>query len=193
MTRLLLILFLLIATAGCDISLDLGGPDISGRRYNTETPVANLPISLRQRNWLSPSGQGSCTHATIVSALRWQCRPHSADNWRATHSGGETPQSLGAQLDAEGIRYTETLNKTDVAFLEQATLTRRGCLVTVMGGRHAVFLAGLDDQFAYLIDNNAPDELQIVERQTFIAEWQNSFSWGLCLLYSPASPLPEPS
>ncbi|WP_254509866.1 hypothetical protein [Anatilimnocola floriformis] len=189
MKQLLLILILLFATAGCDINLDVSGPAIHGRSYITE-PVCNLPVTLRQTNWLSPSREGSCTHATVTTALRWQNRPHTANEYAATHSGGETPQSLAAQLNAAGIRYVDSVGQNDVAFLEWAIATRRGCLVTVMGGRHAVFLADLTPTHACLIDNNAPQVPQWIERDAFLSEWQQSHSWALAVLYSPVPELP---
>jgi hypothetical protein len=187
--QLMLILILLFATAGCDIQLDLSGPINSGRSYTTE-PVCNLPVALRQSNWLSPSREGSCTHATVTTALRWQNRPHTANEYAATHSGGETPQSLAAALDAAGIRFTETVGQNDVAFLEWAIATRRGCLVTVMGGRHAVFLADLTPTHACLIDNNNPQVVEWIDRDAFLSEWRNSNSWALAVLYSPVPELP---
>lgn len=183
-----LLLILCLFCAGCS-DFDVSGPHTSGRSYHTERPVCNLPLSLRQHNWLSPNREGSCTHATVTTALRWSNRPETADWWRTHHSGGEFPESLAAKLDAAGIRYAMTVNANDVAFLEYAIESRRGCLVTIMGGRHAVFLADLTDTEAAIIDNNSPDVIQWWDRATFLTEWQNSNSWAIAVLYSPVPSL----
>lgn len=183
--RNLLFVLCLLATAGCDgIAIDLAGPQILGSRIK-ESPVVNLPVALRQRNWLSPALEGSCTHATTVMLFRWQNMPNTAEWWRQNHSGGETPQSLCADLDAAGIRYVMTVNERDVAFLEWAVKNRRGCGVTVMGGRHFVLLADITDTQVAVIDNNDPENVIWHDRETFLTEWFNSNSWALVPVYSP--------
>lgn len=184
-----LLIVLCLFFAGCDVAIDVSGPAFEVARTK-EIPVANLPASLRIDNWLSPSREGSCTHATLAMALRWQNRPHTADWWKAHHSGGETPQSLSAKLESAGIRFATTAGENDVTFLEWAIATRRGCGVTVLGGRHMVLLVHLDDEHAGIIDANAPQSVQWTSREAFLAEWRNSNSWAIVPVYSPAPGLP---
>lgn len=191
-----LVLLCLLAT-GCsvnDLNLDLnnlwGQPHGIKRNFHDpakkQYPQCNLPRSMRQCNWVGPLGEGSCVHASWVMALRLQNRPKTADWWRAHHSDGEWAEDLAAKLDRAGIRYAYTSKKNDVAFLDKALKTHRACGVTVMGGRHMILLIHLDDKWAGLIDNNAPEVIKWVPRKTFLAEWKNSSSWAVVPLYTPA-------
>jgi len=162
-----------------------------------ERPIVNLPPELREENWLGPGGEGSCVHATMVMLLRWQQQERLADHWRATYADGEyadrtwnRQHNLADRLDRENVRYAYTI-QGDVAFLEWAIRTRRGCGVTVLGGRHMVALVHLDDQWAGLLDNNAPEKIIWVRRGKFIAEWKNSNGWAVSPVYTPAPPMPE--
>ncbi len=66
----------LVLMTGCDVVVHLGEPDM-GRTpaAKIEYPTVNLPISLRQSNWLGNKNEGSCVHATMISLLRWQGPP----------------------------------------------------------------------------------------------------------------------
>jgi hypothetical protein len=148
-----------------------------------EVPTVNLPVELREANWSAWVGgreEGSCVHATMVMALRWQQEYQKADAWRQRHSGGEYADdswnegsNLARKFNAEGIRYAYTV-EGDEKFLEWAVATRRGAGVTVMGGRHMVLLVHLDEEKAGLLDNNDIKRIIWVDRNRFIAEWQNS-------------------
>jgi len=176
-------LFLLILVlAGCE--------GIRPQQVSFERPVVNVPRECRQSNWLGSLGQGSCVHATMISLLRWQGRYDTAAQWKNKYGNGESPEGLVAKFEANGTRFAET-TLGDVAFLEWAVRTRRGCGVTVMGGKHMVALVHLDNQFAILLDNNRVDRFIVVPRETFLAEWKNSYGWAITILYAPAAPLPQ--
>lgn len=183
MKRLLLIVALMLCATGCEVAIQYDGTPSQPTHH-----VCDVPVALRQANWVSRTGSGSCAHATMVTALRRQDRPKSADWWRQTHAGGATPESMMRDLDAAGFRYVVTVNQNDVSFLEWAIRTHRGCGVTIMGGRHMVFLCDLTPTQAGLIDNNHPEQIQWVEREAFLTEWRNSYSWAIVPVYSP---LPE--
>ena len=162
-----------------------------------ERPVVNLPTELREENWLGPRGEGSCVHATMVMLLRWQQETSLAAHWRRTYGDGEYADStwseqhnLANRLDQENVRYAYTIDG-DVDFLEWALKTRRGCGVTVLGGRHMVALVHFDGQWAGLLDNNAPEKIVWVSRGKFLAEWKNSNGWAVTPVYTPAPPMPE--
>jgi hypothetical protein len=180
MKRVFLILVLL-ATIGCE----------APRRVSTtpkkEYPTVNLPLALRQSNW---GGGGSCTWATMVSLLRWQGCYRAADWVRWNYGGGEWPDDMAAKLDAGHIRYAYVANG-DVKFLEWACRTRRGCGITVMGGKHMVALVHLDNKWAGLLDNNDVERFIWVPRETLIAEWKASLGWAVTPIYTPAAPLPQ--
>ena len=158
---------------------------IQANAPNDERPTVNLPLKLRQSNW----GGGSCVHANMVSLFRWQGRYNTANYWRSRYSGGEYPGELARKLNANDIRYAYVTNG-DVAFLEWACSTRRGCGITVQGGKHMVTLVHLDDEWAAILDNNSVSKFQWIPRETLIAEWKASKGWAVTVIYTPAAPLP---
>ncbi len=190
MKRLLAVAFLSLVMTGCGVEVRFDRPD-EGRTpvVKIEYPTVNLPVSLRQTNWLGSKDEGSCVHATMISLLRWQGRSATADYWRRNYGNGEWPEDLAAKFDQEGVRYAYTTDG-DVKFLEWACSTRRGCGVTVMGGKHMVALVHFDEKWAGILDNNDTDKITWVPRDTFVAEWQNSNGWAVTPVYNPAPPLP---
>jgi len=185
MIRVFLTLALLLSVAGCETA-PFTGPVTAAK----ERPTVNVPLALRQSNWIGNQGEGSCVHATMISLLRWQYRLNTADYWRRTYGDGEYPEGLANKLDNEGIRYAYVTNG-DVRFLEWAVRTRRGCGITVMGGAHFVALVHLDDNWAAILDNNNVSKFKWVPRATLIAEWKASHGWAVTPIYTPAAPLPQ--
>jgi hypothetical protein len=187
MKRLLIVL--LLATTGCGIHIDYTPSNGQGSGRG-EVPVVNIPFNLRQRNWARNPRDGSCTHATMVSLFRWQGHPKMAAWWRRHHIGGTWPELLATQLDQAGVRWAGTWDQKDVAFLEWAIKTHRGCGVAISGCHHMVALVHLDNNWAGLLDNNDITRIYWVPRETFLAEWFNSRSWALTPVYTPSPPLP---
>ena len=176
---------LIIAMAGC-------APSYSRKTYTTpaaEIPRVNVPASMRQQNWIGNQGYGSCTHASLITLLRWNGRDRLANAWKRTHGNGEGPYSLARQLDYGGVRYAYVTNGS-VQFLEWAISTRRGCNITVKGGRHMVTLVHLDETHAAVLDNNKPGSFIWMPRNTLISEWKSSMGWAIAPVYVPAAPLP---
>lgn len=200
---------ILLFAVGCDVE--------QVRRVsspNTERPIVNVPRALRQKNWavkfdwvrnehgrLVLTPDGSCTHATMVSLFRWQGQPKMADWWRRYHAGAEThatgpnaaapDSSLAKKLTAAGVRFAETGCRDDVAFLEWACRTRRGCGVAIDEGNHMVALVHLDSRWAAILDNNDTGHFIWVPREEFLTEWKKSGSWAITPVYTPAPPLPH--
>lgn len=185
MNRISLTLALLLSVAGCETA-PIIGPVTAAK----ERPTVNVPLALRQSNWIGNQGEGSCVHATMISLLRWQGRLNKADYWRQTYGNGEWPDDLAAKFDRENVRYAYTTDG-DVRFLEWACRTRRGCGITVMGGAHMVALVHLDAQWAAILDNNSVSKFKWVPRATLIAEWKASHGWAVAPIYTPAAPLPQ--
>lgn len=182
--------FIIAVMAGiilCIVTASVPGP--LGSYDNWERPQVNVPLPLRQSNWLGRRGQGSCAHASIVTALRWQGQYSMADWWRRTHGNGAGYESLDRDLTAAGIRYAATCDENDITFLEWAVETRRGCLVAINGYTHAVFLAHIDDEQVGLIDNNQVSRVVWVDRETFLRDWSESRSLAVAVVYTPAPPL----
>lgn len=203
MKRILACFLLLFTFAGCGqldsfwpvidadfgINIDPVGPYNRNQVVVDERPVVNVPMALRQSNWLGRRGQGSCTWATAISLLRWQGRYRTADWIRKNYGDGEMPDSYTRQLDDAGIRYAQVING-DVNFLEWACKTRRGCGITVRGGRHMVSLVHLDKEWAGILDNNSVEKIIWVPRASLIAEWKASYGWAVVPVYTPSAPMP---
>lgn len=184
MKEMLCALALLVACVGCEPHYRANTPK------KQERPTVNVPVALRQSNWIGSQGEGSCVHATMISLLRWQGRLNKADRWRQTYGNGEWPDDLAAKCDGEKVRFAYTTDG-DVKFLEWACRTRRGCGITVMGGAHMVALVHLDAQWAAILDNNSVSKFRWVPRATLIAEWKASHGWAVTPIYTPAAPLPQ--
>jgi len=205
MRKLFAAVLLLALTVGCDESLTIDFGDIANvpminhpvnhpvnvyPPLTEEYPTISIEQVFREKNWLGPQGEGSCVHASMVMLFRWQEKYDLADRWRRTYSDGEWATNLAARFDAEGVRYAYTSQENDVSFLEWAVSTRRGCGVTIKGGVHMVILVHLDGERAGILNNNSPDEIKWVPRESFISEWKNSNSWAVTPVYSPPPPLP---
>jgi hypothetical protein len=152
-------------------------------------PTVDIPLAARQTNWIGEDNTGSCVHASMVSLLRWQGRPNTANRWMATYGGGENPDRLKQRFDREGVRFAQTL-EGDETFLAWAIRTRRGCGVTVHEGTHMVDLIDLTDEEAVLLDNNNVGRLIRMPRDEFLAEWHASHGWAVAPVYTPAAPSP---
>ena len=173
------LLVLLLAFVGCT------------RVIEVERPTTNLPISLRQENWIGSAGQGSCVFATCVSLLRWEGQYDLADKIRNECGNGAGPDTLDNVLDQYGIQYAEEL-QGDVRFLEWTVATRRGAGVIVDGGKHCVALVYLDAEWAVILDNNQTDSYIWVARDKFLKEWREAGGWAFAFIQgSPAAPLPQ--
>lgn len=201
MRRFFAILILLMLI-GCDgVTIDTGNwnlPPIVTHQipqypiFQREYPTISIEQIFREKNWIGPGGEGSCVHASMAMLFRWQGRPDLGDLWRQTYSDGEGTLGTGlaAKFDKEGVRYAYTTGEKDLSFLEWAVATRRGCGITVKGGAHMVLLIHLDEKRAGILDNNFPEEIKWVDRETLLAEWYNSQSWAVTPVYTPPPPLP---
>ena len=178
-------LTLVMLVAGCEAPQSVT-PRLMPKQ---ERPTVNLPLVLRQSNWVGPGRQGSCVWATTISLLRWQGQYQTADWIRKNYGDGAWPGDTAAKLDRLGVRFAYVTNG-DVKFLEWACRTRRGAGVTVRGGAHMVCLVHLDEKYAAILDNNSVSQFLWVPRETFIAEWKASHGWAITPVYAPCPPLP---
>lgn len=148
-------------------------------------PAVAIPPEWRMRNWSDRAGAGSCVHACLISLFRWQGQPELAERWRARYAGGEYPERLAERLEREGVRWAATTGAGDVAFLEWACNTRRGCGVTVQGGAHMVCLVHLDAKRAGILDPNQPGRILWRSRESFLREWlATSQRWAVTPVYA---------
>lgn len=160
--------------------------------FAQEVPVVNLPDNLRQKNWC-----GNCVHCSLVNLLRWQGAYEWADWWVENRGpdGGESPQSMTRKMNEAGLRFAQTVNG-DVSFLHAAIATRRGAAVAVQNGwlygyrgriAHMFNLVHLDDKVAGIVDNNFGNRLIFVDREAFLADWEQ-FGWAFTPLMGPPAP-----
>ena len=184
MYKAILAALLFVSVVGCEPL------QLTPVRIVKEYPTVNVPLALRQSNWLGNQLQGSCVHASMISLLRWQGRFNTANYWKRTYGNGEWPETMAAKFDKENIRYAYVTNG-DVKFLEWACRTRRGAGITVKGGAHMVSLVHFDAKWAGILDNNSVTKIRWIPRETLIAEWVASNGWAITPIYTPAAPLPQ--
>lgn len=154
----------------------------------SEVPVMNLPLSARQKNWISRGGSGSCVVASSVMLLRWQGLDDMATLFRNSYSGGQSSSSINAKFQANNLRFAYTTSG-DVKFLEWCCRTRRGAGIGYYPS-HCINLADLSDTTAYLMDCNRIGHYIEVPREQFVREWRTRYGgWAFGLVYSPAAPL----
>lgn len=161
-----------------------------------DRPVVNLPVSLRQKNWTSQNGEGSCVIASTVSMTRWQHQYELAQWLRRTQSGGQTASSIQRILTQAQVPFTCTLN-ADPNFLEWATRTRRGAIIWYFP-QHCVTFCGFGTdnggrQVAWILDNNRTDKFIPIPKADFLRKWGDYGGFALTTLYEPSPPLPWPA
>lgn len=162
--------------------------------------VLDLPPEMRTKNYAG----GSCVHASTINLLKWMQLDELAEWWRRSYSGGETDTRLVARMEAAGLRYAwihggGDLNGNGVddgeEFLMWCVRTRRGCGIFYKPN-HAINLVGLDDRYAYLLDNNATDypeqtgRYERVPRGEFLRRWAGYGAFAWTLVYDPTPPAP---
>ena len=182
--RIICAMVLLVSLFGCEVALP------KGTLAAAERPTVNVPLAMRQSNWLGTRREGSCVHATMISLFRWQGRFNTADYWRRAFGNGSYPEDLAEKFDRAKVRYAYVTNG-DVRFLEWACRTRRGCGITVRGGAHMVALVHFDAKWAGILDNNKIEKIIWIPRETLVAEWKASYGWAVAPVYTPAAPMPR--
>ena len=154
-----------------------------------ESPVVNPPVQIRQKNW-SVNGEGSCVHASLSSMLHWQNEFELAEKWRRTFGGGEYSNRLRQRLDQAGVPYAFT-ERSNLELLDFAHNTRRGALLWWKPSHCCTFCGWVRDQkgtvYAVILDNNRPQQYELVERSTFHKQWAGYGGFALTTLYDPPS------
>jgi hypothetical protein len=160
-----------------------------------EVPGANLPVGLRPYNWVDSRGHGSCANASSVYNLHWAGLPNIATWWRRNHAGGETAVSLRQKHDAAQLKYFYTL-KAEPTLLDWCTKTRRSAVIWYYPS-HAINFTGFardphspsdPKTYAWLLDNNRPQNFIKVERDKFLRNWAGYGGFGLSLASPPVPP-----
>ncbi|TWU66434.1 hypothetical protein V7x_20000 [Crateriforma conspicua] len=161
-----------------------------------EIPGANLPVSMRYRNWTDARGSGSCVIASAAYNHNWAGDPETARDWRRRYAGGQTETSIRAKHDAAQIPYYFT-RSANAGFLDWVSRTRRSALIWFYP-RHCVNFAGFSkdpmrptdpNEYAWLCDNNRPMQFIRVPKERFLREWAG---YGGFALARESPPLPPP-
>jgi len=161
--------------------------------WASETPVCNLPLSMRQQNWEGKLGQGSCVYASLINHVRWLNMPEFANTIRSTRGDGEYDSRLKAWLDSQDIAYMFT-NKASVKFLDTCSEDRTGCILWWKPSHCCTFegwvVGGDGVQYAVILDNNYISKFEYVEKNQFLRLWAGYGGFGLAVLDSPAIAIP---
>jgi hypothetical protein len=158
-----------------------------------EIPPANLPLELRQTNWLGSKREGSCVHASTMYVLRWNGQYELADAWRQKFGNGETGSGIMRKLTEAGVPFYATANG-DPRVLEYASETRRACIIWFFTSHCVTFCGFSKDpygkEYAYLCDNNRVQQFIKIEKEVFIKRWQTQYDGFACCFLG--TPLPPP-
>lgn len=190
--KLLAVLALLLVALGCNAP----DPTPQIRLLPAPPPVVpamNLPQNLRQTNWTSPAGEGSCVIASTVSMVRWQRQYELAQKLRSTYSGGQTARSIQQKLASQNVPFVCT-EAADPAFLDWASRTRRGAIVWYFPS-HCVTFVGFSREadgveYAWLLDNNRTKQFIKIRRDVFLKNWAGFGGFALSTLWPPSPPAP---
>lgn len=147
--------------------------------------LLDLPPSLRATNYAG----GSCCHAAIQDVLRWHGFHEAADWWRKNLSGAYSVSDGARQLESLGFRYAYTTTG-DETLLDWCSRNRHGAAIHYYPA-HAITFRGYVNGYAILQDNNRPNEVIRVPKQTFIRNWKGYGGCALTVVYSPAAPIPR--
>lgn len=151
--------------------------------------MADIPVEWRERNRAS-----SCVHMSTAHELRYMGLFEDADDWLATHRGGEDPYSHKRQLDRANLQYGMTTD-ADEEFLEYCIANRLMVGVTTKPS-HCLNLVGrVTDadgrQWAVLLDNNRPKEYEYELWDSWYRKYKRS-GWAFTITSGEVPP-PTPS
>jgi len=168
-----------------------------------ELPPSNLPLQLRQKNWVDSRGAGSCVIASSVYHFRWMGQPQIADYFRKSYAGGQTDTGIKKKWTEAKIPFVFTGDRSydrsasaaygDPSFLEWASTTRRGAIIWYFDS-HCVNFCGfsrIDGQdFALLCDNNRVEKFIRIPKQQFLTAWRGYGGFACTAMLPPAPRLP---
>jgi hypothetical protein len=164
-----------------------------------ETPAANVPSKLRQKNWPDRNGSGSCVIASSCSVLQWHNRPDLAAKFRKTYAGGQTEKTITDIWKAHKIPYIAPRTNEeygDPELLQWASDTRRAAIIWYFAN-HCVTFCGFSvhqgQEVAWLLDNNRIERFIPIPKKQFLTEWRGRYGgWAAVPLLTPAPSLPFP-
>lgn len=200
MLKQIALIALLLMTTGC---IELEPPRFAlTKPPKPESPIVNLPVEMRIKNWTDRSGAGSCVHASTAMLLKWLGEDEMAKKWQRTYAGGETAVSILRYWSAADMPYCSTLDMRtyqcsgDPAFLKWASDTRRGAIIWWKPS-HCCLFVGIEEingrEYAIILDNNTPNKYDDpVPLDEFISLWRKYGGFAATPVLTPTGPLPWP-
>lgn len=184
--RPILLIGILLFAIGCDQSQWRFVP------VPPESPIANVPTKLRQKNWVDRAGSGSCVIASSCSLLRWHNQDQIADYFRRAYAGGQTARSIKDIWNQHKIPFEQEEHGRP-EFLDWCSNTRRPAIIWFFDS-HCVTFCGFGmhqgRQVAWLLDNNRVERFIPIERNAFIRAWRGYGGFAMATTLEPCPPLP---
>ncbi|TWT91409.1 hypothetical protein [Neorhodopirellula pilleata] len=188
--RLYLVTLTIVCVVGCEIAPPRIA--ITPKPVDEMPSSVNLPVSLRQTNWLY-GGEGSCAVASLVSVLRWQNNHAAAERLRKHYGGGQTATSIQNICKSERLPYVAIDRPGDARFLQWCSDHRLGAIIWYLPAHCCTFCgfakSGNGDTYAIVLDNNRVQTPIRVPANEFIRAWQGYGGFALTVL---GTPLPAP-
>lgn len=165
--------------------------------HTPETPVANIPTSLRWQNWPDTKGSGSCVIASTCSLLEWSNRHDLAVKFRKSYAGGQTETSISKIYRANGIPFIAPKDEHDHGdpkLLQWASDTRRAAIIWYFDN-HCVTFCGFGihegNEVAWLLDNNRVKQFIPIPKRQFLTNWRSKYGGFAAIpLLTPAPSIP---
>jgi len=158
-------------------------------------------LFVRCKNRPDPrNGQGSCVQASLAMAGAHggnKAMEHLLERWTDPEGkvwepvlGGSWPERVARYAKERRIPIVNVEGPMSVAAIEACLRTGRYCGITY-GPAHMVCAVGMlpDASIFYIVDNNYPDEVRGVSRDTFVQE-HRGYSGGWAAYLAGSSPPP---
>jgi len=145
----------------------------------------DIDQSMRQSNYRS----GSCVHASMATALRWQHLDQTADRWIKSYHGAENTTGLINKCKAANLNVAYTTDG-DAYFLEWCSRTRRAAVIWYYP-KHCVNFVGYVNGYAAIINNNNTRKITYIKKEVFVKNWRYYGGFALTPVYAPTPPRPK--
>jgi hypothetical protein len=157
-----------------------------------ECPPVNLPVSIRQKNFLGgqAGNEGSCAHASLMSCFHWLNKFDLAKKWRSQYNGGEYGSRMRERLDREGVKYAYT-DDGSLELFDFAHNNRLGAILWWKPRHCCTFVGWVEDTrgtvYACILDNNSTAQFELTEKSQFKRLHDGYGGFALCPVGDPPS------
>lgn len=193
-------LITLLVAAG----VSLGGGVANGPQHDGSEVDCDIPMEMRIRNTVGINGMGLCVFASMQMEASYQNIQELAGlfDYMKRQPGGGWPQKVDRIMQklAPNVQYKQYQGDS-LDFIQEGINSGRPVCVTMGTGElygmrtiaHMVLCVGLDDKYAAILDNNDPQRIWWMERETFRQRFihPNTSGWALYFLNPPPPPVPR--